>query len=105
MLDAFIRKGARRILLTRTAEHQKDKNEDAITSMVFSPIQFMSAEDAFTCFKAVLPNLPRRVTGRSVSSVHVEFWPSVMVEGARVEPDLEQKYDLRITVHLFLLAK
>jgi hypothetical protein len=48
----------------------------------------MSAEDAFTCFKAVLPNLSRRVTGRPVSSVHVEFWPSVMVEGARVEPDL-----------------
>jgi len=88
MLDAFIRKGARRILLTRTTEHQKDKNEDAITSMVFSPIQFMSPEDAFTCFKAVLPNLPRHVTGQPVSSVHVEFWPSVMVEDARVEPDL-----------------
>jgi hypothetical protein len=97
MLDAFVTKGVRRILLTRTAEHDYNKNEDAITSMVFSPLRFMSAEDAFACLKAILPNLPTRMAGRLVSSMNVELWPSVPVGDTRVEPDL--RVEVRFADH------
>jgi hypothetical protein len=88
MLDAFVKKHVRRILLTRAAEHQNNKNEDAITSMVFTPIRFMAAEDAFMCLKAILPQLPARLAGRSATSVKIELWPSIAVGDVRVEPDL-----------------
>jgi hypothetical protein len=96
MLDAFVRKNVRTILLTRTAERQNKQDEDAITSMVFTPVQFMPAEEAFACFAAVLPDLRTRVGQRRLASVHIEFWPSGgravsnnSDKMTRVEPDLK----------------
>ena len=75
-------------MLTRTAEHQNNKNEDAITSMIFTPLRFMSTHDVFACLIGILPGLSARVAARSISSVRVELWPSIAVGNTRIEPDL-----------------
>jgi hypothetical protein len=75
MLDAFVQKGIRSILLTRGAERKLNQNEDAITSMVFSPISFMSPDQAFKCLNAILPCLRTKIGERHVKSIDVSFWP------------------------------
>jgi hypothetical protein len=50
MLDAFIRKGVRRIL----ARNGRNMDEDAITSMVFTPLRFMEPEVALNCLRLIL---------------------------------------------------
>ena len=38
-------------------EHTSDKNEDAITSMVFTPLRFMAPGEALKCLRAVVPSI------------------------------------------------
>jgi hypothetical protein len=92
VLDAFVKKNVRRILLTRTAEHQNDKNEDAITSMVFTPLRFMSAENALSCFQLIFPELDKLTCGERAESAKIELWPSLKHLKRRVEPDLLAKF-------------
>jgi hypothetical protein len=72
MLDAFIKKGVRRVLEKGNDEHHNDKTEDAITSMVFTPLQFMSPDQALACFSAFLPDLKDMLSGDVVLSQGAE---------------------------------
>jgi hypothetical protein len=90
MLDAFVSKGVRHILPMRGTERVRNQNEDAITSMVFTPLRFMSARDSLICLKMILPSLDARVAERSILSTSIELWPAKLRDsrGRRVEPDL-----------------
>jgi hypothetical protein len=91
MLDAFIRKGVRRIL----ARNGRNMDEDAITSMVFTPLRFMEPEQALNCLRLILTKQLADLTrSRRVSAFSLELWPkglhSISATGAdtRCEPDL-----------------
>jgi hypothetical protein len=91
MLDAFLRKGVRKIL-TRNG---RNMDEDAITSMVFTPLRFMEPEEALNCLRLILTRQLADLTrSRRVSAFSLEFWPkglrSISATGAntRCEPDL-----------------
>lgn len=95
MLDAFNRKGVRRVLVTTKMEHVKDQNENAITSMVFTPLRFMSSVDAWRCLRACFDQLfDEELKQASIADLRVELWPIGMRapnEGgdlSRCEPDL-----------------
>lgn len=96
MLHAFVIKNARRIFLPRQAEHQVEKAEDAATSMVFSPLTFMTAPEALKCLTAMLgAHGISAVRNRRPIGHVVELWPggltarSAQGEGkTRCEPDL-----------------
>lgn len=96
MLHAFNIKHARRILERKGSEHSNEKSEDAATSMVFSPLAFMTPTEALACLCAVIgePAL-KAVAGRQPSGHQVEMWPAGLTavsangEGmTRCEPDL-----------------
>jgi hypothetical protein len=76
MLHAFNQKNARRIFLARHDEHTIEKAEDAATSMVFSPLAFMSAEQALRCLTTVTQAGSAAVCARDPFRHHVELWPS-----------------------------
>jgi hypothetical protein len=70
-------------------------DEDAITSMVFSPLRFMEPEEALNCLKLILTRQLAHLTrSRRASAFSLEFWPkglrSISAAGARTrcEPDL-----------------
>jgi len=98
MLEAFLRKNVRRVLCSR--EHKNDRDEDAITSMVFTPLRFMPPEHAFKCFAAIFPDLNKRVSPLSVSCVasEIDLWPKKLRAAnanrkkTRVEPDLMARF-------------
>ncbi len=92
MLDAFIRKGVRKIL-TRNG---RNMDEDAITSMVFTPLRFMEPEEALNCLRLILTRQLADLTrSRRVSSFSLKFWPvgihsssTIGAKTTRCEPDL-----------------
>lgn len=95
MLHAFNQKNARRIFQARASEHKPEKSEDAATSMVFTPLAFMRAEDALECLIAVLGAPGREaVAGRHPIEHEVIFWPQGQAPSwngdgpTRCEPDL-----------------
>jgi len=95
MLDAFNIKNVRRVLAPRSHEHLKQANEDAITSMVFTPLRFMTAHAAFECLELILPGLDSCRRGRNLRDHKVELWKAgLQAQGwagtlhTRVEPDL-----------------
>lgn len=91
MIHAFNQKNVRRVLMRDDQEHTVEKTEDAITSMVFSPLAFMSAPDALRCLQAIVGTV-----GEGVPCSHLlELWPqglkAIAADGAgltRCEPDL-----------------
>lgn len=96
MLHAFISKNARRILQPKGNEHSIDKAEDAATSMVFTPLAFMTSVEALACLCAVIgPPAYTAAAGRTPLSHQLDLWPqgltafSTSGEGqTRCEPDL-----------------
>lgn len=99
VLDAFNIKNVRRVLSPKGRERSNNANEDAITSMVFTPLRFMSAEAAFDCLQLILPGLDRHLRGRVVASHKVELWPSGLTAPGwgdnahtKVEPDLLARF-------------
>lgn len=95
MLDAFNIKNVRRVLAPRSHEHLNQANEDAITSMVFTPLRFMTAKAAFECLGLMLPGLDDCRRGRNLKDHKVEFWKTGLqaqgwagIPHTRVEPDL-----------------
>lgn len=98
MLDAFIKKHVRKILARSGTEHSNEKNEDAITSMVFTPLRFMAVEDALNCLKVIFRNEPSGLWSRRASTFSLELWPSGIrgtshsgAKATRCEPDLVAK--------------
>jgi hypothetical protein len=99
MLDAFITKNVRRVLGT-SKEHTSDKNEDAITSMVFTPLRFMAPGEALKCLRAVVPSIAEVALARgSPIDQNVTLWPpGLKARGwggpgqTRVEPDLVAEF-------------
>lgn len=97
MLDAFLKKGATQILAS--SEHTNNKNEDAITSMVFTPLRFMNAKNALQCLQLILANaLTGHIGSRTLKSVSLELWPRGLRSRSisagkhtRCEPDLLAK--------------
>lgn len=95
MLDAFNRKGVRSILAPRSPG-ARAQNEDAITSMVFTPWRYMAASDVLSAIDIVLGPVVRRQIGeRSIDAVEVLLWPAGLSavagdreEKRRREPDL-----------------
>jgi len=96
MLDAFNKKHVRRILARSGTEHSNEMNEDAITSMVFTPLRFMERNKALSCFKVILgSHLSDRLQSRVVASFSLELWPrgiriasNIVAKETRCEPDL-----------------
>ncbi|TDT92509.1 hypothetical protein DFO45_3266 [Azorhizobium sp. AG788] len=92
MLHAFNQKGVRRVLVPKSVEHLNDKNEDAVTSMVFSPLAFMTAADALAVIVKVLGTKVTVPVGkRDVVGHKVELWPQMLKSGPemkRCEPDV-----------------
>nr|QQZ48894.1 hypothetical protein JKL49_16545 [Phenylobacterium glaciei] len=77
MLHAFITKRVRRILARDRLEHTNAKNEDAITSMVFSPLAFMEAPQAMAALDQLLDGaVGRRAAGRTVAQHEIHLWPA-----------------------------
>ena len=105
MLDAFIKKGVRRILEKRSDEHRNKKTEDAITSMVFTPLQFMISDQALACFKAFLPELTKFVGSRTLLSHEIHLWPRYGERTQWCEPDLVAKFDFDIFKPLVLVGE
>jgi hypothetical protein len=102
MLHAFNQKNARRIFLARHDEHDNQKAEDAATSMVFSPLAFMTAAEALTCLAVVLDGAAiAAINGRAPIGHRLELWPQGLVAGSsedltllsRCEPDLVITFD------------
>jgi hypothetical protein len=76
LLHAFNQKNVRRTLLRTETEHSIEKTEDAVTSMVFSPLAFMEPEAALTCLTALIgPEGTGNLLGRMPTEHDVEFWP------------------------------
>ncbi len=94
MLHAFNQKNVRRVLTTRTREHKIEKNEDAITSMVFSPLAFMTASAALEILTAVIGEpLAKVVEDRKILGHDVQLWPMLGTATIRCEPDLLVRFD------------
>lgn len=95
MLDAFVKKGVRRVLTT-AREHAVARNEDAVVSMVFTPVRFMAVGDALRCIDLVSDGLlSRSLRGRAILNLEIELWPNgysaPSLDGGgitRCEPDL-----------------
>ncbi|OUJ05899.1 hypothetical protein [Acetobacter malorum] len=100
MLHAFNQKGVRRVLCNRHEEHTNNKNEDAITSMVFSPLAFMRAVDAWLVVKTLLgPDLLSDYATRHPNAHEIQLWPNGLKAQARngdstsrCEPDLVMQF-------------
>ena len=96
MLHAFNIKNARRILHPKSSEHSIEKSEDAVTSMVFTPLTFMAPVEALASLTAFLGDASRlTVAGRKPVQHTVELWPGGLVARSvdgdhltRCEPDL-----------------
>jgi hypothetical protein len=97
MLHAFARnksKAFNQYLPTRNPSEQRINSEDEITSLVFGPLEFLSASDNWKIWKAILQNNaslsisgslpPDFLADFSPTSVTYDFWP----KKNRVEPDL-----------------
>jgi hypothetical protein len=101
MLHAFNEKNIRRVLPAQRGEHQNDRNEDAITSMVFSPLAFMTPADGLEVLCAVEGELLRHACrGRHPTRQEVHLWPKGLMvdrgQGAGLtscEPDLVVNFD------------
>jgi hypothetical protein len=96
MLDAFNKKGVREILSRNRIVHLIGKNEDAITSMVFTPLRFMEWTEALRCFEVIFGSeLSNRLKSRVLASFLLELWPrelratsNALAKETRCEPDL-----------------
>lgn len=101
MLHAFNIKNVRRVLATSGDEHTNDKNEDAITSMVFSPLAFMTPEAALRMLEALVgEDLRRETKDRRPVRHEMSLWPTGLVaagwggsEESRCEPDLVVRFE------------
>lgn len=77
----------------------RDLHEDVITSTVFGPLQYMTAECCWSIVRNVLlggrSEHPEgfELNGFKPDSHELEFWPLGMAVGTRVEPDLVIKFD------------
>lgn len=94
MLDAFNKKNVRRLLVTRTSEHIPQRNEDAITSMVFTPLRFMQFADAHKCLELLFNERFPHGDGCSsaIQQLDIELWPRIRNPQVGVcEPDLVVK--------------
>lgn len=101
MLHAFNQKNVRRVLAAsvhdrQAEEHVNEKNEDGVTSMVFSPLTFMPTPSALEVLLAVIGDpLEAALRGRKVATHDIQFWPSGLrttnwqgSQDSRCEPDV-----------------
>lgn len=100
MIHAFNQKNVRRLLVRSRAEHGLEKTEDAVTSMVFSPLDFMSAADALEALCTVTLHDRAELSGRRLLRHDLQLWPSGLTAKAwnddghsRCEPDLLAKFE------------
>lgn len=101
MLHAFNQKNVRRLLMRSQDEHTNEKSEDAVTSMVFSPLAFMTPVAALQVLTSVVGEPHTRVIGGRVPVRHTfELWPqgllarSASADGmTRCEPDLVSTFE------------
>ncbi|MBL8567888.1 MAG: hypothetical protein JNK84_02275 [Phreatobacter sp.] len=101
MLHAFNIKNVRRVLHDRPGEHKNAKNEDAVTSMVFTPLVFMTTSEASRCLALALgPGFTAVAGEMNFASHHVDFWPSDLSasswnqrqDASRCEPDVVVRF-------------
>lgn len=113
MLHAFIIKRVRRILARDRLEHSNAKNEDAITSMVFSPLAFMEAPQAMAALDRLLDGaVCRSVAGRTPHRHQIHLWPAGLQaptwagDGvSRCEPDLVALFTFKTGPDLVLIGE
>jgi hypothetical protein len=113
MLHAFNQKNVRRVLLRQDDEHSVEKTEDAITSMVFSPLAFMSAPDALGCMLGLLgPALMDKIASRVPVGHDFRLWPIGLKARAwrgehstRCEPDLLITFNFERSADLTVIGE
>ncbi len=113
MLHAFNQKNVRRVLATSGDEHTNDKNEDAITSMVFTPLAFMSPESALEVMKEIIgEQMVAAVADRRPISHEPSLWPSGLRsrawDGDRLtscEPDLVVRFEFDAGAPMLLIGE
>ena len=102
MLHAFNQKNARRIFLARHDEHDNQKAEDAATSMVFSPLAFMTASEALACIVGVLDGATLdAIGGREPLRHRLDLWPQGLTAASREDETRSTRCepDVVITFH------
>jgi hypothetical protein len=112
MLHASNSKNVRRVLVMRTAEHRNEKNEDAITSMVFTPLAFMTATEAARCLTLMFGVEFQRLCGRALVRHKGELWPRDLKApyerggpNTRCEPDVVIRFELCDGEHLTFIGE
>ena len=101
MLHAFNQKNVRRVLTTLRDEHVIGKDEDGVTSMVFSPLAFMLAEDAARILHEIASRaIDDAFSGRKPAKHEILLWPQGLRDRAwtgegstRCEPDFLIRFD------------
>ena len=114
MLHAFNLKNVRRVLVSSRVEHANSKDEDGVTSMVFTPLAFMSAEAAASVLGEICGTALAGVfDGREPIHHEVILWPqglrdTAWTDGAgstRCEPDILIRFDFQVGHSVVLIGE
>ena len=87
--------------------YKNDMNEDAITSMVFTPLRFMKPDQALNCLELILTRqLANLRRSRSISSFSLKFWPEGLRSNSRrCEPDLVARLEFTEGPSLMIIGE
>ncbi|UVI38805.1 hypothetical protein [Qipengyuania spongiae] len=114
MLHAFNRKNVRRVLLSAKSDHKIGKDEDGVTSMVFSPLAFMGVDAAATIALEIIgAPLSRAFNGRRPMSHDIKLWPEGLRDrswgsgkkATRCEPDFYIRFDFAVDDPVILVGE
>jgi len=103
VLHAFNQKNVQRIEVSKRRTHKNEKSEDAVTSMVFSPLAFMDCVEAFEALKHVIGNRIESIHSYGEPLSHeIILWPQGLKaagwdseKATRCEPDLLARFQFQ----------
>ncbi|TFF27384.1 hypothetical protein E3C22_02695 [Jiella endophytica] len=114
MLHAFNQKNVRRVLMHVRSDHKIGKDEDGVTSMVFTPLAFMSAKAAAAVALEISgPTLADAFQGRTPCAHHIQLWPEGLRDRSwaetdrqtRCEPDFLLRFDFEAGPQVVLVGE
>lgn len=113
MLHAFNQKNVRRVLTHPRRDHAIAKNEDGVTSMVFSPLVFMPPASSIAVLQEIVGReLVIAVAGREPIACDLTFWPSDLravgrdgVGATRCEPDFIATLDFQSGASIIVVGE
>lgn len=114
MLHAFNQKNVRRVLMNVRSDHKIGKDEDGVTSMVFTPLAFMSANAAAAVALEISgPTLADPFQGRIPCAHDIQLWPEGLRDRSwaetdrqtRCEPDFLLRFDFAAGPQVLLVGE